>query len=272
MKNIFYTTLMVITFGLSQISNAQITLEHTFTNESVKCTGLGYYAAAWPENSYYSTEVVNNSCKLKVYNSDYSINTNQTCTFTLPAGYKAQSATASQKIFNEDDNYEFVVTFNKTNSVGRDNESQKTILYDKNGNILKDFGTGYMMAVYSSLYIINNHYKLLVYRYLYDAENNLLTSTEIYSVPGTVSAGVRSANASNSLLPYPNPANTTITLPYNLKQDETSVMHILDISGKLIETKQIDSVFDKILLNVSTYAKGIYIYEVNGISSRFIVE
>jgi len=74
-----------------------------------------------------------------------------------------------------------------------------------------------------------------------------------------------------SLLSYPNPAKTTINLPYRLKQGETSVMNIYNANGQLMETKKIDFVFDKIQLNVSGYTKGIYFYEVNGVSNKFIV-
>ncbi len=46
-------------------------------------------------------------------------------------------------------------------------------------------------------------------------------------------------------------------------------MNIYGINVELIESKRIDSVFDKILLDVSGYAKGTYLYEVNGASNRF---
>ena len=74
-----------------------------------------------------------------------------------------------------------------------------------------------------------------------------------------------------SLLSYPNPAKTTINLPYRLKQGETSVMNIYNANGQLMETKKIDFVFDEIQLNVSGYTKGIYFYKVNGVSNKFIV-
>jgi len=83
----------------------------------------------------------------------------------------------------------------------------------------------------------------------------------------------RSAQADNlKRLPYPNPTNTAINLPYNLEKGETSVMRISSITGQLVEIIQIDFTADKILLNVSGYAKGVYLYEVNGVSNRFIVE
>ena len=49
-------------------------------------------------------------------------------------------------------------------------------------------------------------------------------------------------------------------------------MRISNIQGQLVELKQIDYVFDKIILNVSNYSKGVYIYEVNGVSNKFVVE
>jgi hypothetical protein len=63
----------------------------------------------------------------------------------------------------------------------------------------------------------------------------------------------------------------TISLPYKLQQGETSVMRILNTNGQLIETKNIGSDFEQIQLNVSNYRKGMYIYEVNGVSQRFVV-
>ncbi|MDR1678374.1 MAG: T9SS type A sorting domain-containing protein [Prevotellaceae bacterium] len=80
---------------------------------------------------------------------------------------------------------------------------------------------------------------------------------------------MRSAQTEKVSPPYPNPANTIVTLPYKLAQGKTSVMNIYSTSGQLIESKQIDSVFDRILLNVSGYAKGIYLYEANDVSNRF---
>jgi hypothetical protein len=71
---------------------------------------------------------------------------------------------------------------------------------------------------------------------------------------------------------YPNPAKTTIYLPYQLKLGETSVMHIYNAYGQLIETKKIDATFNTILLNVSNYSKGVYIFEVNGAGNKFVVE
>lgn len=39
-------------------------------------------------------------------------------------------------------------------------------------------------------------------------------------------------------LAHPNPANTTITLPYKLEDGASATMNIYNIKGKLIETKK----------------------------------
>ena len=279
-KKVFCGISLVCGLSFAQMLNAQITLEHTFLNERVNFnTGLVNgelnvlqdSPVTYPENSFYFTEVVDNSYRIKIYNSDYSLNTNQTYQFTPPMGYKVSSVTPSKKLFNTDDNYEFLITFVKISYVSYDNEYNKSILYDINGNVIKDFGAGNSIYVYPYLCIINNHYKLQVQRTLYNSENESYAKTEIYSVPGTHSSGVAEVRASQAQSPYPNPTNSTITLPYQLKQGEMSVMRIFNMNGQLIETKQIDFIFDKILLNVSEYETGIYIYEVNGVSSRFIV-
>jgi hypothetical protein len=278
-KKIFCGISLVCGLSFAQMLNAQIELEHTFLNESMNFNiGLvnGEFnilqdPVTYPENSFYFTKIVDNSYRIKIYNSDYSLHTNETYQFTPPSGYEVSSVLPSKKLFNADDNYEFMVTFSRISYVSYDNESYKTILYDIKGNVIKDFGASNSIYVYSYLLIINNSYKLLIQRTLYDTERNRFTNTEIYSVPGTHSSSASELKASKSQSPYPNPANSIITLPYQLKQGETSVMRIFNINGQLIETKQIDFVFDKILLNVSAYTKGVYFYEVNGVSSRFIV-
>ena len=49
-------------------------------------------------------------------------------------------------------------------------------------------------------------------------------------------------------------------------------MNIFNINGQLIESKKIGYDFDKILLDVSGYAKGMYIYEVKNVSNKFVVK
>jgi hypothetical protein len=252
-----------------QTGNAQINLEHTFDGTVTWNGGLYTEQDLYPVNSYYYTGVIDNSYIVKVYNTDYSVRSNNTYTFTPPAGYKVNTVSMSRKIFNTDDNYEFLVTYKRTDNV-YDNTREKIILLNQNSGTIKDFGFAYSLNAYPYLHIANNHFRLMVTKTYYDG-SNATQQTEIYSVPGTPPSGLSNLKASEIQSPYPNPTNSIVTLPYQLRQGEMSVMQIFNISGQLVETKQIDYVFDKILLNVSEYTKGVYIYIVNGVSNRFIV-
>jgi hypothetical protein len=252
-----------------QTVNAQINLEHTFDGTVTWTGGSHVEQDLYPANSYYYTGVSANSYVVKIYNADYSIRSNNTYNFTPPAGYKVSAVSMSRKVFNTDDNYEFLVTYQKTDNL-YNNTNEKIILHNQNGSTIKDFGFAYSLYAYPYFHIANNHYRLIVVKTYFDG-SNFTQQAEIYSAPGTPPTGVSNIRASEVQSPYPNPANSTITLPYQLKQGEMSVMQIFNINGQLIETKQIDYIFDKILLNVSEYTKGVYIYVVNGVSNRFIV-
>jgi len=189
-----FTNMLIISILLfSQPVNAQITLEHTF-NESVTfkigiVNGVANYytesSTLYPDNSFYTAFVSGNSYRVKVFNSNYSLFMDETYNFTPPTGYKVSSVSMSKKLFNTDNNYEFLVTYSKISPSTYDNTSSHLILYNQNGTIIKDFGTGASFFLSSYLYIINNHFKLQVDRRLYDASNTLQTQSEIYSVPGT---------------------------------------------------------------------------------------
>ena len=275
----FYTSIVAIMCCLSQVSNAQITLEHTFKNENVSIMSGNvngkpnfFVEKLFPVGSFYFTEVVNNSVHIKAYNPDYTLIIDKTYSLTPPTGYKTSYVWVFKKVFNTDDNYELLVTFSKISPVSDDNEARRLILYDSNKNVIKDFGAGNMFYIGNMVYIINNGCKVLISRYLYDG-GDWVANTEIYSVPGDPSAydaGNTSVDSFSS--PYPNPANTYITLPYKLNEGEFAVMNIFNINGQLIESKKIGYDFDKILLDVSGYAKGMYIYEVKNVSNKFVVK
>jgi hypothetical protein len=261
--------------ALSMISfyytaNAQITLEHTF--DTVVNWSGSYYSEQYtlPFQSYYNSKVDGNSYIVKIYNSDFSVNSINTYNFNPPAGYKVSTVSMTRQLFNTDNNFEFLVSYVRIDNVN-DNTRQQLILHNQNGTIIKDFGMAYIIGASSLLHIVGNGFRFLVHKMNYN-DLNLSTQVEIYSVPGTPASLDQGIKSGLYQAPYPNPANTIITLPYQLQQGESSAMNIFNINGQLLETKKIDSAFEKILLNVSNYSRGIYIYEVNGLSNKFIVE
>jgi len=251
---------MLVFVGLCLSAKAQINLEHTFNNEHV------FYENRFDVELFHCT----NNNQIKLYNTDYSLY--KTVNITPPIGYTFSGGfNFSKKLFNDDNKIEFTANFFK-------NEGgiiyYNIRLYNEDGTMLKDFGE-HPYTIIASVIKINEQYKLSIYKYATPSVNAI---TEIYSLPGTLPSNptepINNSSTSYNQLQtaYPNPANAVITLPYQLKQGEFSTMHIYNTNGQLIETKQIGYDFDKILLNVSGYTKGVYFYEVNGVSNKFIVE
>lgn len=143
----------------------------------------------------------------------------------------------SKRIFNTDDKIEIL-------------GDRK--LYDEDGNLIRDFGSN------AYIYLTkNNEYRLIL-----EKDNNELqtTVTEIYSLPGKINL------TSTSIV------KKTTDLAFNLRPGEVATMKIYNVKGQLIDTKQVDYVFNRILLNTTNYRKGIYVYEINGISKKFKVK
>ena len=253
MKKTKFFLIILAFVGLSFYVKAQINLEQTFNGE------IHY-------QNYLDVELFSDvtTNQIKLYNTDYSWY--KTVNITLPTNYYLSSVSNfSKKLFNDDNKIEFTVIFCKYEAGSND---FKIKLYNEDGTMLKDFGD-HSSTITTNVITINKQYKLIIRRHGVNA------STEIYSLPGIPPippVGVSNQTSNEYQPPFPNPANAIITLPYQLKQGEMSVMNIYNSNGQLIETKQIGSDFDKILLNVSGYTKGMYVYEVNGVSNKFVVE
>jgi hypothetical protein len=90
---------------------------------------------------------------------------------------------------------------------------------------------------------------------------------EIYATQGNFSADEMVVSTQS---PYPNPASMTVSIPYTL-DGKSAEMHIYDSRGVLMDTKALDSDAEWVDLNVSAYRPGVYVYEYNGMSSKFVV-
>lgn len=257
--------LTAVLFFFCQITIAQINLEHTFD----ATVGASYQFIS-PVINYYTYFNIETS-QVRLYNEDYSLY--KTINISSPSNYKmAYVSGFSKGIVSTDGKITFLVSFGKITSDGNYNSNYIGKLYDQDGNMIKDFGYSGTLLSPSFHVVSNNVCRMSISILEYEPYPTAKYKTEIYSLPGTLSVGVSSPQKNQIQSPYPNPANSVITLPYQLGEGETSVMRIYNVNGQLIETKQIDFVFDRILLNVSSYTKGVYIYQVNEISNRFIVE
>jgi hypothetical protein len=214
-----------------------------------------------------------NSINLKIYSGDFSSIITKTIKVPSFDGYKLESqdkdewCKISQHIFNNDDELECMITY--VSESGGD-YSEKFVLFDSKGNIIKDFGNAYHMWWYNSLYLINNQSYIIIKR----VDRNYKATFEIYSVPTTVNPNqLKSATISNpTLSAFPNPAKTFVNLSYNVSGVEDAEMVITDASGRVVERRIVNAMQDNLRLNVANYKRGMYFYEVQGFTGRFIVE
>ncbi len=234
-------------------SQAQIVLEHTFTSATANVipfvTSNGIQYLSYDKNTHSVT----------LYNTDYSVY--KSVAIDYMPDHLPSFACMSDKLFNTDSKIEFIAIVGD----GFTNNSMK--LYSEEGSVIKNFGNKYYAHTISAYGVT----KLRVYNFTYDANYNPISYTdEIYSVPGSATVQVNDMTFPEHL-PFPNPANQTISLPYTLEPNQHSELNIYNLKGQLLDKKHIDSNFNNILLNVEGYQPGIYIYEYNGVSNRFLV-
>jgi len=190
------------------------------------------------------------------YNLDYSIY--KSLNLIIPTGYpRIDGITfATTHLFNTDDLIEFVVGF-RTAAY-----ATSYILMNENGDVIFDFKNDQPSNVFTG-----NNGELKLYTSHYAA-----TGCSVYTLQSPKINQLSASNIKSSIAPFPNPAKQIIHLPYQLELGSRATMKIFDVKGKQITTKQIDATFDKLLLDVSAYQKGMYVYEYNGKSGKFVVE
>jgi len=270
MKQLYYFLLLLI---IPFTAKAQITLEHTFSMKSEINSDPhelfgDIFDVTWgdPTKGYYIINTLNN--EVTIYDIDYSI----TKTFTAPTVEGLDLSTiyiASTYAFNADDKVEFIINYGKY--VNR-RLKNAVVVCDDDGQILHQFTDARLAWFFKTP---DDALKLKVSKTVYDdisdTEYYCTNQYEIYKLPGHISTSNAQLKSTSVDPAYPNPARQTVNLPYHLENGQTATMRIFSINGELMEQKQIDGHFDKIVLNVSPYQPGQYIYEYNGKSNRFTV-
>ena len=63
-----------------------------------------------------------------------------------------------------------------------------------------------------------------------------------------------------------------VTIPYELKRDNASVMSVYSIDGKLMERINLNASDHQVKINVSNYPNGVYVYRVGASAQKFVVK
>lgn len=292
-------TLFVIVFCV--ISHAQVQLIHSFENISdYKYFLINFETISEPVECY----VIGQDSSFHIYNPNFVLE--KTITFNLSdfswhPDFHPNIITdiyitlVGRHLVNADDKIEMIVNASAEeryyNEYGEEcirfDNSTNTIIINEDGDIVHDFG--HRIACGSDLGLgsnfgagegdvvhkVGDQLRLAALTYYDEYGNHMYsTSVNIYALGGNYnpSTMITYTQPRGFPNPYPNPSRNTVTLPYTLQPGETSQLRVYNMNGQLLETFHIGSDFDKILLNVSNYPKGTYIYTYNGVSKKFVVQ
>ena len=244
-KNLFSLLLSTI---ITSYAFGQITLEKTYSSEN-----LQVYTNS-TETFYYS--VGQNLSTIKIYNADYTLKKQ----FTLASPVDISSYDnfiLSKNIFNTDNLLEIVTT-----SGNYPNYSIK--IYNEDGVLVKDFGTGYQFEDEFDFHVYydtnSNKNKLRLFK----SSSN---STEIYNL-STNSLTTKEITDKNKLTAFPIPTNKILNI-VNPNNGNNS-LQVYDENGKIVINKVFTNSEKTISLDVEFLPKGIYIYKIGNINSKFL--
>lgn len=242
---------------------SQATLKYTFTNNSGGFHSVfqnsihEYVYEILPEVSYVVCELSEEGVLkgFSVYDDNFRMTKEIPFNVEGKWGIRYSSfcvVIAGKHLFNDDDKIEICFT------PWKEGGKMYTMILNEDGEVL--FMEEGLLISY--LYKTSDELRFEISN-SYDNEN-----IEVYATKGTFSADEMVVSTQS---PYPNPARFTIALPYTL-DGKAAEMHIYDSQGRLIDTKMLSPDSDRLHLNVSGYVPGLYIYEYNGVSNKFIVE
>jgi hypothetical protein len=247
MKKILILTLFL---ALSLISRAQITLEYNYPAS----TGLTNLALSGYK--YFLMDVVNNQCR--IYNLDHSAW--KTINLSVPAGmYLYDVRLVSETLFNGDSKVELAYIYYSYDT---------TLLYttyytriiDENGlELLSIPGCAYLEVKSTG----NTGTKMLAY--VYDYSIILWTlNTHVYSLPGDLPiGGMTQGGTQMEDRPFPNPAGSSVTIPYHLPGTDTAGdIQLFDQSGRLLKQYRVDRTFSDLTIRLDELPAGAYFYRV----------
>lgn len=287
-------------------ANAQITLLHTFEgevtlrtidysqtypdisnslNDNVYISSTSYYDNSYQElyrqGRWYTGNIDNNSYTLTFWDDNFQPAGTKTIIFPNLENYEVSPysnlrAMYTTKLFNDDDDVEYLVEYRLTNEYkyGKSwpeykNMESRLLIINQGGNIVYDFGTASWISNNFSLYFLNNMWLYIISKEYYDNETqNYYYQTEVYQISKQSPQGLSQVSAQN-IPAYPNPTSSQLNIPIG-SQNGTRQVNIYDMNGRLIETKMGNDNGEVINVNVSNYPAGNYIYHNGSNAGQFI--
>ena len=233
---------------------AQLSLETVYPVSTNICT---FEKAG---DKYYAMDIDNKQCR--IYNMDHSVY--RTIDLPVTEGYYLfDIQQISQHIFNQDDLIEFAYIYSKFNPTETSwYYSYETRVINENGTeILKVPGAGHTLVLPTQ----DGGRKFLVYIYDFYVIP-ATTQTQVYSLPASpLKSEAVYGSAYRLRNPYPNPATGMINIPVQLPPGvNKGYLQIYDVSGQIIDLREINKSDQTILIPGGILLPGNYIYNISG--------
>lgn len=253
---------MLLILGQSGIGNAQILLEKKFTGAHLNAINLS-------STYYYSTDMLRS--KISIYKENFTFL--KTVTLLLPSNYYFDSATLSDKVFDNSTDIEFLVLVYKKTGSSADPDASMLLLYNEWGQIIYDFGKGTKLTNFF-IKTVSGETKMILQRLIYNLSiptPTIITDTEIYSLRGNYT-GIAVAKSTNEVsVKYNNQNNSVEFQPTQMS--DNFCLKLYNLEGKEIEVKQYGSLTNnKIILNTSSLPKGVYVYSLNEATGKIVIQ
>ncbi len=256
--------LIFMLIATSQISVAQISLEHTYSGVSAGIAHTETYG-----DKYYVMDVPNSQCLL--YNLDHSLW--KSVNLSIPSNYYLYDIQyVTDHLFNMDNSIEMLYVCYNYNST-LDYYTYETRVASETGTILLTLpGAGYNWITN----VVGSGTRLFSYIYNY-AVTPYTVSTKVFTLGGSLTSESTNVTETIGMKAFPNPVKGNLkidyTLPEGLRQAELSV---INISGLIIKKYTIDSNFDSLILDTKDLTPGIYFWKIeapgfHGSSQQIVV-
>jgi hypothetical protein len=211
-------------------------------------------------DKYYTMDITNKQCR--IYNMDHSLY--RTIYLEVPEDYYLfDIQQISQHIFNHDDLIEFAYVYSKFNPTETSwYYSYETRVINESGTeILKVPGAGHTLVIPTQ----DGGRKFLVFIYDFYVIP-ATTQTQVYSLPDSpLKSEAVNGSAYRLGNPYPNPASGMINIPVSLPPGvNKGYLQIYNISGQLIDLREIKKTDESILIPGGSLLPGSYIYNISG--------
>lgn len=236
-------------------AQAQVTLEHSYPGTSIDRFRITKFSNG--ELKYVSISE-GAAPVLTIYNENHSV-LKQLTAPSVPNGVLANIDLVSDKLFNQDAAIEYIAVYEMN---GSSNKYRVLAMSEAGQQLLAADSVRYS----DSPYVVRgaSGIKLIIQTGRFSETDYIGSYTKVYALGGTYVplAAKAELSAATGALPYPNPTQAHITLPYEVAAGQLASLEVLDMAGRIVKQYAISSAFKSLELGANELAMGTYTYRV----------